>query len=129
MQRAGGKTCEPTPSGLAGRARLRCQPRWCKPQSFDDLAVPGAPEPGPSRDQRVRDVERERAARKRQSIPEEMRAKLRQKPIGAGAVGGGIDKPAERRGKLHREIMAWLHFPCHGLSLSDGNLRSARVLP
>jgi hypothetical protein len=34
-----------------------------------------------------------------------MGAEFGQEPIGARAIGGGIDEPGKRRRKLHRAIM------------------------
>ena len=99
--------CEPAPAGIAGQACSgrcrRCPGR--KPQSLDDFSVISAPQPRASCNERVRNSERQRAAGKRQAVGEQMGAEFRQEPIGARAIGGGIDEPGKRRRKLHRAIM------------------------
>ena len=49
-----------------------------KSQSLDDLAAIGTPQPSTSGDERMRNGKRQRAARKRQTIFDQMRAELRQ---------------------------------------------------
>src|SRR5262249_31601872 len=98
---SGSDCCEPAPAGIVGSAcPRRC--RWHarrEPQSLDDFSVIGAPQPGAPGNERVRNSKRQGAA------GDEMGAEFRQKPIGARAIGGGIDEPSKRRRKLHRAIM------------------------
>jgi hypothetical protein len=49
-----------------------------------------------------------------------MRAEFRQQPVGTGRLAGCIDKPGERRGKLHGAIMMLTHDPCHEQSCGTG---------
>src|SRR5262245_18991260 len=104
---AGGDRCEPAPAGVVGSAcARRCQ--WHargEPQSLDDLFVTGAPQPGAPAIARLPRIKRQGAAGERQAVGNEMGAELRQEPIGARAIRGGIDEPRQSRRKLHRAIM------------------------
>jgi len=104
---AGSDCCEPAPAGIVGWAcAQRC--RWHarrEPQSLDDFSVIGAPQPGAPGNERVRNIKRQGAAGERQAVGDEMGAEFRQEPIGARAIGGGIDEPRKSRRKLHRAIM------------------------
>src|SRR5262245_11174911 len=104
---AGGDCCEPAPAGIVGPAcARRC--RWHarrEPQSLDDFSVIGAPQPGAPGNERVRSNKRQGAAGERQAVGDEMGAEFRQEPIGARAIGSGIDEPRQSRRKLHRAIM------------------------
>ena len=70
-------------------------------QALDDLAVPGAPKPGPPGDQGVGDVERQGAAGQRQAVRDQMRAEFGEQFAGASALGRRIDEPGERRVHPH----------------------------
>jgi hypothetical protein len=53
----------------------------------------------------VRNIKRQGAAGEWQAAGEQMAAELGQEPIGARAIGGGIDEPRKSRRKRHRAIM------------------------
>src|SRR5262249_11245302 len=111
MYGAGCDCYEPAPAGIVGWAcSQRC--RWHarrEPQRLDTFSVLGAPQPGAPGNERVRNFKGQSTAGKRQAVGEQMDAEFRQEPIGASAMGGGIDEPGERRRKLHRAIMEWAH--------------------
>ena len=95
-------------------------------QTLDDLAAPGAPQPGPPGDQGVWDIERQGAARERQAIGDEVSAELGEQVSCATDFGGLIDKPGERRVHSHRpdhglEVVPLSRaMPISGLSLPGG---------
>ena len=108
------------PAGIATCSDIR--PReWLlrrEAEGFNDLAIVCAPQPGAPGDQRVRDLERQGATCKRQTIRHEVRTQFRQQPVGAGDPGGGINQPTQRRRQLHHPMMGLTHQPCHALSIN-----------
>jgi hypothetical protein len=68
----------------------------------------------------VRNFKRQSPARERQAILDQMSAELRQQPIGARDLGGGIDEPGECGRKLHGAIVGLTDHPCHEISLRTG---------
>ena len=115
MHRAACDTGEPAPAVVVGWGCFECRQgaAWREAQSLDDLAAIGAPKPDTPGDERVGHGKRERPARERKAILDQMRTEFRQQPIGARHPAGCIDEPGERRGKLHAAIMRSLHRPCH----------------
>ncbi|MGY2931225.1 hypothetical protein ACVWZ6_000827 [Bradyrhizobium sp. GM6.1] len=63
-------------------------------------------------------LQRQAARRKRHAIGDQMCAKVREQAVGAGAIGGGIDKPGECRREVHGPIMTKAGGLCHGQSLT-----------
>ena len=104
---------------MIGRSCVQCRQGSArrKAKGLDDLAGFRTPEPGAPGNQRVRNLEGERTARKRQAVRSQMRAELRQQPVGARGLGSRVDKKGERGGKPHGAIMGLTRALCHGLSL------------
>ena len=68
---------EPLPAGIVGGChRRRQRPARRKPKRLDHLAALRAPQPGAPRDQRMRNLQRQRAGRERQAIGDQMRAEF-----------------------------------------------------
>ncbi|MHC2318673.1 hypothetical protein ACVIHC_005719 [Bradyrhizobium diazoefficiens] len=108
---------EPAATGIVGRVGR--QSAWCKAERFDHRAGPGAPQPGPLRDQRVRHLQRQGACRKRHAVGDQMRAEVRKQAVGPLTIGGGIDEPGEGRGEVHGPMMTKQARLCHGQSLTE----------